>query len=198
MPWQFRLCPLALLWPCVVCGSSEVRQPGPHWRPGLEVGSLCSICFLLCFPDGAAPTWCSCPGCCVVLIPRCPPADSAERVVQRFEVPGVSNYTALLLSPDGGTLYLGAREVLFAVNTSHFQHSVLAHRVSPRACCQHHESTEGAGDTEPSTGVGSWCVLHPVRAAQRELHHLCRHRVLRPSAGICLELGQVEPLMLGP
>ncbi|XP_052528615.1 semaphorin-4B isoform X2 [Tympanuchus pallidicinctus] len=58
-----------------------------------------------------------------------PRADSAERVVQRFEVPGVSNYTALLLSPDGGTLYLGAREVLFAVNTSRFQHSVLAHRL---------------------------------------------------------------------
>ncbi|XP_065590214.1 semaphorin-4B [Cyrtonyx montezumae] len=54
------------------------------------------------------------------------PYDSAERVVQRFEVPEVSNYTALLLSPDGGTLYLGAREVLFAVNTSHFQHGVLA------------------------------------------------------------------------
>ncbi|NXF35929.1 SEM4B protein, partial [Nyctibius bracteatus] len=47
--------------------------------------------------------------------------DSAERGVQRFEVPGVSNYTALLLSPDGGTLYLGARELLLALNTSRFQ-----------------------------------------------------------------------------
>ncbi|NXM88746.1 SEM4B protein, partial [Oenanthe oenanthe] len=52
----------------------------------------------------------------------CPP-DSAERVVQRFEEPGVSNYTALLLSPDGGTLYLGAREMLLTLNTSNFQHS---------------------------------------------------------------------------
>lgn len=116
-----------------------------------------------------------------MLIPRCPPADSAERVVQRFEVPGVSNYTALLLSPDGGTLYLGAREVLFAVNTSHFQHGVLARRVSPRARFQHHESMERAGDTEPSSGVGSWCILQLVRAAQRQLHQLCRHWVLRPS-----------------
>ncbi|NXW30017.1 SEM4B protein, partial [Phaetusa simplex] len=55
--------------------------------------------------------------------------DSAERVVQRFEVPGVSNYTALLLSPDGGTLYLGARELLIAVNTSHFQPGAPARRL---------------------------------------------------------------------
>ncbi|KAI1235304.1 Semaphorin-4B, partial [Lamprotornis superbus] len=48
---------------------------------------------------------------------------SAERVVQRFEAPGVSNYTALLLSPDGGTLYLGAREMLLTLNTSNFQPS---------------------------------------------------------------------------
>ncbi|NXE16212.1 SEM4B protein, partial [Lophotis ruficrista] len=55
--------------------------------------------------------------------------DSAERVVRRFEVPGVSNYTALLLSPDGGTLYLGARELLLAVNTSHFQRGAPARRL---------------------------------------------------------------------
>ncbi|NXK10772.1 SEM4B protein, partial [Herpetotheres cachinnans] len=55
--------------------------------------------------------------------------DSAERVVQRFEVPGVSNYTALLLSPDGGTLYLGARELLVAINTSHFQPGAPARRL---------------------------------------------------------------------
>ncbi|XP_067161393.1 semaphorin-4B [Apteryx mantelli] len=57
------------------------------------------------------------------------PYDSAERAVQRFEVPGVSNYTALLLSPDGGTLYLGARELLLAVNTSRFQPGPLVHRL---------------------------------------------------------------------
>uniref|UniRef100_A0A8C3JNB8 Semaphorin 4B n=1 Tax=Calidris pygmaea TaxID=425635 RepID=A0A8C3JNB8_9CHAR len=59
------------------------------------------------------------------------PYDSAERVVQRFEVPGVSNYTALLLSPDGGTLYLGARELLLALNTSHFQPGGLSRVLSP-------------------------------------------------------------------
>ncbi|NWT01881.1 SEM4B protein, partial [Mionectes macconnelli] len=54
---------------------------------------------------------------------------STERVVQRFEAPGVSNYTALLLSPDGRTLYLGARELLLALNTSHFQPSAPARRL---------------------------------------------------------------------
>uniref|UniRef100_A0A8C3NGS8 Uncharacterized protein n=1 Tax=Geospiza parvula TaxID=87175 RepID=A0A8C3NGS8_GEOPR len=58
-------------------------------------------------------------------------ADSAERVVRRFEAPGVSNYTALLLSPDGGTLYLGARELLLTLNTSNFQPSSPVRRVSP-------------------------------------------------------------------
>lgn len=52
--------------------------------------------------------------------------------MQQFQVPGVTNYTALLLSPDGGTLYLGAREMLLAVNTSHFQAGAQALRVSPR------------------------------------------------------------------
>ncbi|XP_064373853.1 semaphorin-4B [Dromaius novaehollandiae] len=57
------------------------------------------------------------------------PYDSSERAVQRFEAPGVSNYTALLLSPDGGTLYLGAREVLLAVDTSRFQPGPPARRL---------------------------------------------------------------------
>ncbi|RMB94149.1 hypothetical protein DUI87_28954 [Hirundo rustica rustica] len=57
------------------------------------------------------------------------PYDSAERVVWRFEAPGVSNYTALLLSPDGGTLYLGARELLLTLNTSNFQPSSPVHRL---------------------------------------------------------------------
>lgn len=83
------------------------------------------------------------------------PADSAERVVQRFTVPGVSNYTALLLSPDGGTLYLGAREVLFAVNTSHFQPGAPARRVSPCRAPQDHRAPGRAGGTEPKFGAGS-------------------------------------------
>ncbi|NXB89612.1 SEM4B protein, partial [Vidua chalybeata] len=61
-------------------------------------------------------------------VPLCP-TDSAERVVQRFEAPGVSNYTALLLSPDGGTLYLGARELLLTLNTSNFQPNSPVHRL---------------------------------------------------------------------
>ncbi|NXA36149.1 SEM4B protein, partial [Eudromia elegans] len=55
--------------------------------------------------------------------------DSPERAVQRLEVPGVSNVTALLLSPDGGTLYLGAREELLAVNSSRFEPGPLLRRL---------------------------------------------------------------------
>ncbi|NWU88563.1 SEM4B protein, partial [Upupa epops] len=57
------------------------------------------------------------------------PYGSSERVVQRFRAPGVSNYTALLLSPSGDTLYLGARELLLAVNTSNFQPGAPARRL---------------------------------------------------------------------
>ncbi|XP_034880037.1 semaphorin-4B isoform X1 [Mirounga leonina] len=46
------------------------------------------------------------------------PLGSQERPFLRFGVENVSNYTALLLSRDGKTLYVGAREALFALNTS--------------------------------------------------------------------------------
>ncbi|XP_060116336.1 semaphorin-4B [Heteronotia binoei] len=46
--------------------------------------------------------------------------DFPSRLAHRFELPGVTNYTVLLLSPDGGTLYVGARETLLALNTSAF------------------------------------------------------------------------------
>ncbi|XP_036271442.1 semaphorin-4B isoform X2 [Pipistrellus kuhlii] len=53
------------------------------------------------------------------LVPRISlPLDSEERPVFRFQAENVSNYTALLLSRDGGTLYVGAREALFALNSS--------------------------------------------------------------------------------
>ncbi|XP_077173963.1 semaphorin-4B [Paroedura picta] len=46
--------------------------------------------------------------------------DFPGRRVNRFEMPGVTNYTVLLLSPDGSALYAGARETLLALNTSTF------------------------------------------------------------------------------
>lgn len=46
------------------------------------------------------------------------PLGSEKRPVLRFEAEDVSNYTALLLSQDGGTLYVGAREALFALSSS--------------------------------------------------------------------------------
>lgn len=45
-------------------------------------------------------------------------ADSEERLIRRFEAEDISNYTALLLSQDGGTLYVGAQEALFALNSN--------------------------------------------------------------------------------
>uniref|UniRef100_A0A8C0RB01 Semaphorin-4B n=3 Tax=Canis lupus familiaris TaxID=9615 RepID=A0A8C0RB01_CANLF len=53
------------------------------------------------------------------LVPRISlPLGSKERPFLRFEAENVSNYTALLLSRDGKTLYVGAREALFALNSS--------------------------------------------------------------------------------
>ncbi|XP_026944935.1 semaphorin-4B isoform X1 [Sagmatias obliquidens] len=46
------------------------------------------------------------------------PLGSEKRSLLRFEVDHISNYTALLLSRDGRTLYVGAREALFALNSS--------------------------------------------------------------------------------
>ncbi|XP_017658595.1 semaphorin-4B [Nannospalax galili] len=48
------------------------------------------------------------------------PLGSEERLIRKFEAENVSNYTALLLSQDGKTLYVGARETLFALNNNSF------------------------------------------------------------------------------
>ncbi|XP_066210816.1 semaphorin-4B [Saccopteryx leptura] len=53
------------------------------------------------------------------LVPRISlPLGSEERQLLRFQAEDISNYTALLLSRDGKTLYVGAREALFALNSS--------------------------------------------------------------------------------
>ncbi|XP_055969894.1 semaphorin-4B [Sorex fumeus] len=46
------------------------------------------------------------------------PLDSEERPFLRFSAPDTSNYTALLLGADGRSLYVGAREALFALDSS--------------------------------------------------------------------------------
>lgn len=46
------------------------------------------------------------------------PLGSEERLIRKFEAENISNYTALLLSQDGQTLYVGAREALFALNSN--------------------------------------------------------------------------------
>ncbi|KAM8973408.1 semaphorin-4B isoform 2-T2 [Pelodytes ibericus] len=45
---------------------------------------------------------------------------SPERAVRRFEADGVDHYTTLLLSKDGSTLYVGAKEALFSLNSTNF------------------------------------------------------------------------------
>ncbi|XP_058244218.1 sema domain, immunoglobulin domain (Ig), transmembrane domain (TM) and short cytoplasmic domain, (semaphorin) 4Ba [Hemibagrus wyckioides] len=44
--------------------------------------------------------------------------DTEDRLAKRFSPVGVFNFTSLLLSPGDNTLYIGAREVLFALNLS--------------------------------------------------------------------------------
>ncbi|XP_058011809.1 semaphorin-4B isoform X3 [Ahaetulla prasina] len=43
-----------------------------------------------------------------------------RRLWSNFQVPEVSNYTTMMLSPDGRVLYVGAREMLLALNTRAF------------------------------------------------------------------------------
>lgn len=51
-----------------------------------------------------------------VCICFCP--DAKERTTRSFSVGGVFNYTSLLLSKEDNKLYVGAREILFALNLS--------------------------------------------------------------------------------
>ncbi|XP_058703146.1 semaphorin-4B isoform X3 [Poecile atricapillus] len=98
-------------WVCSARAASRPRR-SPAARSGMAARPVLPVLAALLLSAAPEP------------VPRVSlPYDSAERVVRRFEAPGVSNYTALLLSPDGGTLYLGARELLLTLNTSNFQPS---------------------------------------------------------------------------
>lgn len=81
----------------------------PGTRPPPPLPLLLLLLLLLLPPPPA--TW--------ALVPRISlPLDSEERPFFRFQAEDISNYTALLLSRDGETLYVGAREALFALNSS--------------------------------------------------------------------------------
>nr|XP_008123388.1 PREDICTED: semaphorin-4B [Anolis carolinensis] len=72
------------------------------------LGSLLGAALLLLAPGGAS-------------VPRLSLRfDSPQRRLGRFAMPGTTNFTALMLSPDGGLLYVGAREALLALDTSAF------------------------------------------------------------------------------
>lgn len=77
--------------------------------PGTPLALLLPVLLVLLVPPPAARA----------LVPRISlPLGSEERPLLRFQNENISNYTALLLSRDGGTLYVGAREALFALNST--------------------------------------------------------------------------------
>lgn len=93
--------------------------------------------------------------------PSLPTPLSPEVQLVQFHQPGIFNYSALLLSEDEDTLYVGAREAVFAVNAldvSQKQHEVrpglpcgLGHR--PFQCFFPHIGTLGSSwGIRPSLG----------------------------------------------
>ncbi|XP_023671119.1 semaphorin-4B-like [Paramormyrops kingsleyae] len=56
--------------------------------------------------------------------------DAKERSASRFSADGVFNYTSLLLSREDDTLYVGAREALFALNLADIGHKRLQRNLS--------------------------------------------------------------------
>lgn len=60
--------------------------------------------------------------------------DTEERPSKRFSPTGVFNFTSLLLSPEDNTIYIGAREVLFALNLSDINRLQLHRNVSLGLC----------------------------------------------------------------
>lgn len=59
--------------------------------------------------------------------------DAKERTTRSFSVGGVVNFTSLLLSKEDNTLYIGAREILFALNLTDISAGKLQRNV--RAKC---------------------------------------------------------------
>ena len=57
-------------------------------------------------------------------------ADAKERSAKRFSADGVFNYTSILLSKEDNMLYVGAREVLFALNLTDIGRAELQRNVS--------------------------------------------------------------------
>lgn len=56
--------------------------------------------------------------------------DSQDRAVRQFSPAGVFNYTSLLLSQSDDTLYVGARDMLFALNVN----DITSHTGQKKVC----------------------------------------------------------------
>lgn len=79
------------------------------------------------------------------------PTDAKERSASRFSADGVFNYTSVLLSREDETLYVGAREALFALNLADMGHARLQRNVSvfggpPAPTLNTHSAVTQAGD----------------------------------------------------
>lgn len=68
-------------------------------------------------------------------------------------MPGVANYTTMMLSPDGRVLYVGAREMLLALNTRAFSPGPQHQQVSPGALVSGSPSLVQRGSQKRSWGV---------------------------------------------
>ncbi|XP_042329080.1 semaphorin-4B [Sceloporus undulatus] len=99
--------PLPIPAGCLLPSPRRRRQRGPR-KAAMAPAALLLLLLLEGAWRGAA-------------LPRISlPFDSPQRLLSRFEAPRITNYTTLMLSPDGRVLYAGARETLLALNTSAF------------------------------------------------------------------------------
>lgn len=60
-------------------------------------------------------------------------SDAKERTIRSFSASGVFNFTSLLLSSEDNVLYVGAREVLVALNLSDISAAKLQRNVRAEA-----------------------------------------------------------------
>lgn len=79
-----------------------------------------------------------------------PPDPHAEVKLLQFHEPGVFNYSVLLLSEDGNTLYVGAREAVFALSALNISHKLHEVRVM-----------------QPGSAPFWLCLLSPAARGQR-------------------------------
>lgn len=88
----------------------RIREKG---AVGIRAGPATEACH-------PSPTFSSGMGCCSQFLPfssyHCPPTGDGHRALSFFHQKGLRDFDTLLLSADGNTLYVGAREAVLALN----------------------------------------------------------------------------------